>query len=94
MQKVVLVIAQIPISQLAAPVMAWPILILAFGAWTDPEKKALRNPFEYQKTFYGMQNAALALGLMEFIWSLDGSNGGLHTLEGLISDEYLSLIPP
>jgi Fungal specific transcription factor domain len=93
MQKVIEVTAQIPTAQLAAPVMAWPVLILAFGAWADPEKKALRSPFEYQESQYGMGNATKALGLMEFIWSLDGSNGGVATLDGLISDEYLLLIP-
>jgi hypothetical protein len=93
MQKVVEVTAQISTSQLAAPVMAWPVLILAFGAWADQEKEALRSPFQYQESYYGMGNATRVLGLLEFIWSLDGSNGGLTTLDGLISDEYLSLIP-
>jgi hypothetical protein len=93
MQKAIEAIAQIPIARLAAPVMAWPVLILSFGAWTDPEKRALRSPFEYQASRYGMGNATKALGLMELIWTLDGSKEGPSTLDGLISDEYLALIP-
>jgi hypothetical protein len=93
MQKAIEILAQIPIAQLAAPVMAWPVLILSFGAWTDREKKALRSPFEYQESYYGMGNATKALGLMEFIWTLDGSKEGVATLDGLISDKYLTFIP-
>jgi hypothetical protein len=93
MQKSIEVIAQIPIAQLAAPVMGWPFLILAFGTWTDREKKTLRSPFEYQESHYGMGNATKALGLMEFIWTLDGSKEGLYTLDGLISDKYLAYNP-
>jgi hypothetical protein len=73
--------------------MAWPVLILAFGAWTDGEKKALRSLFEYQESYYAMGNATKALGLMEFIWTLDGSKEGLYTLDGLISDKYLAFLP-
>jgi hypothetical protein len=93
MQKAIEVIARIPIAQLAAPVMAWPVLILSFGAWTDRERRALRSPFEYLESHYGMGNATNALRLMEFIWTLDGSKEGLSTLDGLISDEYLAFIP-
>jgi hypothetical protein len=93
MQKSIEVIAQIPVAQLAAPVMAWPVLILAFGAWTDREKKALRSPFEYQELYYSIGNATKALGLMKFIWTLNGSKEELYTLDGLISDKYLAFLP-
>jgi hypothetical protein len=93
MQKTVEVTAQIAADQLAAPVMMWPLLILSFGALADSEKKTLRSPFEYQQFHYGMGNATKALGLLEFIWSLDGSKRGFSTLDGLISDEYLAFIP-
>jgi hypothetical protein len=93
MQKSIEVIAQIPVAQLAAPVMAWPVLILAFGAWMDREKKALRSPFEYQELYYSIGNATKALGLMKFIWTLNGSKEELYTLDGLISDKYLAFLP-